>query len=285
MAANLGATNALDGHLLPGLSPAGVPRGLAGTAVPFRYNRLDDLQAIISNSADLAAIVMEPVRSSEPEKGFLENVRTLATDIGAVLIFDEVTSGWRLNSGGVHLLYGVDPDLAVFAKAISNGYPMAAIIGQANIMQAAQNSFISSTSWTERIGPTAALATIRKFKRCEVAKHLGAIGQQVQEGWRVAAAYAGLPLSVSGIAPLAHFSFDYPNDLELRTLFTQLMLEHGFLAKNAFYATYSHQDFHIKSYLGAVAETFALLSQAIEQNLVSTYLKGPVAHAGFHRLA
>ncbi|MCZ6873850.1 MAG: aminotransferase class III, partial [bacterium] len=162
---------------------------------------------------------------------------------------------------------------------------MAAIIGQANIMQAAQNSFISSTSWTERIGPTAALATIRKFKRCEVAKHLGSIGQQVQEGWRVAAADAGLPLSVSGMAPLAHFSFDYPNDLELRTLFTQLMLEHGFLAKNAFYATYSHQDFHIKSYLDAVAETFALLSQAVEQNLVSTHLKGPVAHAGFHRLA
>lgn len=284
LAANLGATDALDGHLLPGLAATGVPRGLAGSAIPFRYNRLDDLQAIVSDSPDLAAIVMEPVRSTEPEKGFLESVRTLASDIGAALIFDEVTSGWRLNSGGAHLVYGVEPDIAVFAKGISNGYPMAAIIGRERVMQAAQNSFISSTSWSERIGPTAALATIGKFKHCEVSKHLVATGQQVLEGWREVAATAGISITFSGIAPLAHFSFDYPNDLELRTLFTQRMLEYGFLAKNAFYATYAHQDFHISSYLDAVEEIFVFLSRAIEQDLVSTYLKGPVAHAGFYRL-
>ena len=130
LAANLGSDDALDGHLLPGLAPAGVPRGLAGTALPFHYNRLDELERIVAaHGPDLAAIVMEPVRSREPEPGFLESVRELADRAGAVLVFDEVTAAWRMNTGGAHLRYGVTPDIAVFAKAISNGYPMAAIIG------------------------------------------------------------------------------------------------------------------------------------------------------------
>ncbi|MGH9345269.1 MAG: aminotransferase class III-fold pyridoxal phosphate-dependent enzyme, partial [Terriglobia bacterium] len=173
LAANLSAQGALDLHLLPGLEPAGVPTCLAGTAAPFHYNRLDQLQNIVSESPrELAAIVMEPIRSQEPAPGFLESVRGLADECGAVLIFDEVTAGFRLNTGGAHLRYGVTPDIAVFAKAISNGYPMAAVIGKGSVMQAAQESFISSTYWTERIGPAAALATIRKHRRCDVSKQL-----------------------------------------------------------------------------------------------------------------
>lgn len=286
LAANLAAESALDGHLLPGLDPAGVPRGLQGTALPFRYNHIEELHAVVARCRrELAAIVMEPVRGHDPEPGFLEQVREMATEIGAVLIFDEITAGFRLTTGGAHLLYRVVPDIAVFAKAMSNGYPMAAIIGRGEVMQAAQSTFISSTAWTERIGPAAALATIRKHQRCDVPTHLVRVGQCVQEGWQKAATDAGLRIDVGGIAPLSHFAFLDEPAQAMHTLFTQMMLERGFLASKGFYATYAHQDTHLECYLAAVEETFALLAQARQQDRVYQMLQGPVAHTGFHRLA
>ena len=231
LAANLGESTSLDGHLLPGLDSTGVPRGLRGTMIPFHYGRLDELEAIVdARGGELAAVVMEPLRSSEPPAGFLEGVRALATRAGAALVFDEVTSGFRLLSGGAHLRYGVQPDVAVFAKGMSNGYPMAAVIGTAGVMEAAQGSFISSTYWTERIGPTAALATIVKHRRERVHEHLIALGTRVQDGWAALARRHGLHVHVGGIAPLGHLKFEYPNALAVRTLFTQLMLDRGILA-------------------------------------------------------
>jgi glutamate-1-semialdehyde 2,1-aminomutase len=285
LAANLAEDSALDGHLLPGLEPAGVPRGLLGTALPFRYNHFEELQAIVTqNRNELAAIVMEPIREHEPQPGFLDQVRAIAAEIGAVLIFDEITAGFRLTSSGAHLLYGIEPDLAVFAKAISNGYPMAAIIGRGEVMQAAQQTFISSTYWTDRIGPVAALATIRKHQRCQVAQHLIRMGELIQVGWQIAAERAGLPIEVSGLKPLSHFTFKGENSQAAQTLFTQLMLERGFLATKVFYATYAHQDEHIESYLAAVEDSFVVVAQALEQGSLSKMLKGPVAHTGFRRL-
>lgn len=285
LAANLAEEKALDGHLLPGLEPAGVPRGLLGTALPFRYNHIEELHAIVSKySGELAAIVMEPIRDHDSEPGFLEEVRDIATRLGAVLIFDEITAGFRLNTGGAHLLYGIQPDMAVFAKAMSNGYPMAAVIGRGDVMQAAQTTFISSTYWTDRVGPVAALATIRKHRRCDVSKHLMRVGSLVQEGWQTAAKRAGLPIEVSGIAPLGHFTFDGEEKQAVQTLFTQLMLERGFLATNAFYSTYAHQDQHIKSYLESAEQVFAQVAEALGSDTVTSRLKGPVAHTGFRRL-
>jgi glutamate-1-semialdehyde 2,1-aminomutase len=174
--------------------------------------------------------------------------------------------------------------MAVFAKAISNGYPMAAIIGRGNVMQAAQSTFISSTYWTDRIGPTAALATIRKHRRCDVAKHLIRMGELVQAGWRRAGECAGLQLEVGGIAPLGHFAFPGEQKQAAKTLFIQLMLERGFLASTAFYATYAHQEEHVESYLAAVQEVFVQIAEALQRNTVMAQLRGPVAHAGFYRL-
>jgi len=285
LAANLAAEGALDGHLLPGLEPAGVPRGLAGTALPFHYNRIEELQAIVAQYRDdLAAIVMEPIRDREPESGFLKQVREIATQVGAVLIFDEITAGFRLNTGGAHLLYGVEPDIAVFAKGISNGYPMAAIIGRRHVMESAQSTFISSTYWTERIGPAAALATIRKHRRCKVWNHLIRIGRRMQTGWQAAAERVNLQLEVGGIAPLGHFALVGEQKQAARTLFTQLMLERGFLAASSFYATYAHQDQHVESYLMSAEEVFAVVAEALEHEMVIGMLKGPVAHSGFQRL-
>jgi len=285
LAANLAEEKALDGHLLPGLEPAGVPRGLRGTTLPFRYNHLEELKAVVdTHRTDLAAIVMEPIRDHQPEPGFLEGVREIATAINAVLIMDEVSAGFRLTTGGAHLTFHIEPDMAVFAKAISNGYPMAAIIGKRAVMEAAQSSFISSTYWTERVGPTAALATIRKHKKHDISKHLMRIGKLVQDGWQNAADEVGLPVEVGGIYPLSHFVIQHEESQAAHTLFTQLMLERGFLASRAFYATYAHQDEHVKSYLNAVRESFTVLTEALKANSLQTFLKGPVAHSGFKRL-
>jgi len=285
LAANLGEEDALDGHLMPGLEPAGVPRCLGGTAFGFHYNKVEELKALVSqHKGEIAAVVMEPVRNYDPEPGFLEEVGEIATSIKAVLIFDEVSSGWRLTTGGAHLLYKVAPDMAVFAKAMSNGYPMAAIIGIGEVMQAAQDSFISSTYWTERIGPAAALATIKKHQRYHVAEHLIKVGQRIQSGWKATADRYNLKITVSGIPPLGHFSFDGENGEAMRTLFTQEMLQREFLATNAFYASYAHQDRHVESYLQAVDETFAFIARAVAQKEVEKLLQGPVAQSGFRRL-
>jgi glutamate-1-semialdehyde 2,1-aminomutase len=285
LAANLAEDHALDGHLLAGLSPVGAPRGLTGTMFPFRYNKIDELKAIVAEQGQgLAAIVMEPARNEGPALGFLEEIRQIATRIGAVLIFDEVTSGWRVNTGGIHLTYGVNPDIAVFAKGMANGYPMAAVIGIREVMEAAQNSFISSTFWTEKIGPVAALATINKHRRENVARHLIQVGERVQLGWQQAAEREGLKLHVGGIAPLSHFQLDHDDAVALTTLFIQLMLDRGFLASSQFYSSYAHQPRHIDSYLASVSEVFGIVAQAIKEDRVAQLLRGPVKHSGFQRL-
>jgi glutamate-1-semialdehyde 2,1-aminomutase len=285
LAANLAEERALDGHLLPGLESSGVPRGLQGTALPFRYNHPEELEAIVArHRGDLAAVVMEPIRDHEPEPGFLNRADELAKSAGAVLVVDEVSAGFRLNTGGAHLKYGLKPDIAVFAKALGNGYPIAAVIGRADVMQAAQETFISSTNWTERIGPAAALALVRKHQRRDVGSHLVRIGKLVQDGWRAAALSVGLELEVGGIPPLGHFSLPGAQRPEAETLFTQMMLDRGFLATTGFYATFAHEDDHVRAYLGATKDVFETIAMSLADGTLVSRLRGPVAHTGFRRL-
>lgn len=286
LAANLAEDHALDGHLLPGLAPSGVPRGLMGTALPFRYNHLEDLEAIVAKRGDeLAAVVMEPIRNLEPVPGFLEGVRQICNRIGAVLVIDEVSVGWRLITGGAHLVYGLEPDIAVFAKAISNGYPMAAIIGRRDVMQSAQSTFISSTYWTERIGPAAALATIAKHRRCNVPQHLQRIGMMVRDGWRIAAERTGLPTHIGGLVLMSSFAIQHPLAQAASTLFTQIMLHKGYLATKAFNTTLAHDDQIIEEYLQATEGAFEIMARTLVKGNVADLLEGPVAHTGFARLS
>lgn len=285
LSANLADDDVLDGHLLPGLLPKGVPRGLKGTMLPFRYNKIEELEKIIAeHGSELAAISMEPLRERGPEGDFLHQVRALATKAGAVLIFDEVTSGFRLACGGAHLTLGVEPDIAVFAKALGNGYPCAAIIGRRPVMESAQKTFISSTYWTERIGPTAALAAIHKFQKLNVHEHLIHMGTLVQQGWKRAAEQAGLSLTIDGIESLSHFSIESAFGEAPRTLYTQLMLPKGFLALNKFYAMYAHTEEQVRRYLAATEDAFSIVARAIKEEKVMEMLRGPAAHAGFKRL-
>ena len=189
-----------------------------------------------------------------------------------------------MTDGGIHLLLNVNPDIAVFAKAMANGYAMSAVIGTEEVMQAAQSTFISSTNWTERIGPVAALATICKFRRQKVAKHLIAIGSQVMGGWETAARKVGLKLHASGLPSLCHFAFEHEEELVLATLFTQIMLEKGYLACGQFKPSFAHTQQQVDEYLAAVEEAFAILAESLDRGTSALLLKGPVAQRGFYRL-
>ena len=283
LSSNLADNANLDGHLLPGLDPKGVPRGLIKTAIPFEYNNIEKLESIVREN-DIGVIVVEPIRHQEPLNNFLKRVREIANDIQAVLIFDEITSGWRLTTGGAHLLYNVNPDIMVSAKAISNGFPMSAIIGKGSIMDAAQKSFISSTYWTERIGPTAAIATINKLQDKKVPIHLDKIGKIIGDGWKKLANKHNLNIDILPPNALVTFNLNYKNAQELKTLFIQEMLKRGFLASTSVYVSYSHNEIHINEYYNNVDAVFGILKQAIEQKNVLNLLEGPIAHTGFQRL-
>lgn len=285
LSSNLGDEKSLDGHLLPGLNPLGVPRALKGLTYPFNYNDTEGFLRLVEEHKDnIGVVVMEPIRNFTPDKEFIKTIMQVTSDLGIVLIVDEITAGFRLNNGGAHLLYDLEPDIAVFAKGMSNGFPMAAIIGKSDVMEVVQDTFISSTYWTERVGPTAALATIRKIKENNVSGHLSKIGKKMKDAWESLASRHDLSIEVSGIDPLGHFDFKYKNSLVLKTLFTQLMLEKGFLVSTAFYASFAHKEEHIESYLKAADEAFGFISKSIEEGTTEKYLKGPVCHAGFKRL-
>ena len=283
LSANLADDNSLDGHLLPGLEPAGVPRGLKGSAIPFNYNKIEELEKLVENN-EIGVIVVEPIRHHEPKHDFLKNVRRIAEEIDAVLIFDEITSGWRMNIGGAHELYNVHPDIAVYGKGMSNGFPMAAVVGRGEVMDVAQNSFISSTYWTDRIGPVASIATLNKLSDGNVPAHLINIGNLISEGWKKLANSHNLEIDVMGIPPLTTFAFNHEDSQALHTLFTQEMLNRGFLASKSVYVSYSHTEEHIDNYLENVDDVFEVVEMAVEKDTVHEILKGPVAHTGFKRL-
>ena len=285
LSANWAAGN-LDGHLLPGLAPKGVPSQLAKTALPFAYNNLDELEAIVEkHGSELAAIVMEPTRMFAPRPGFLEGVRDIAKRCGAVFVLDEISLGWRLALGGAHLKYGVEPDIAVFAKAMGNGHPTAAVVGRGDVMDAAQESFISSTYWTEGVGSAAALATIRKMQSIDVRAHIARIGTMLREGLMKLAEKHGLPLATYGHPPLPCFKFEHPDDLSLQTLYTARMLDRGILANFAISICLAHTETHVDQYLAAADEVFAELAEAMEKGDAAKRIGGPVRHTGFTRLA
>ena len=291
LAANLrekqgnGSTDPLHAHLLPGLEPAGVPAGLLNTALPFAYNCIDELRAHVRQyGSELAAVVMEPTRSTDPAPGFLEDVRQLCDECGALLIFDEISSGWRMHLGGVHLRYGVSPEVAVFAKALGNGHPIAAILGRRGVMDAAQGSFISSTYWTEGVGPAAAVATIHKLQRVDVPAHVARIGERFRSRWHELGTEHGVPVEATGHSALLHLGFRHPDAAALGTLFTMRMLEHGFLTGPGFYPSLAHDDHHLDAFFLAADRVFAELAKSIQKEDTRTRIGGPVRHQGFARL-
>jgi glutamate-1-semialdehyde 2,1-aminomutase len=283
LAANLAGEQNLAGYLLPGLEPKGVPQNLAGSVLPFRYNDLPQLQALVKEN-DIGVIKMEVSRNAGPAEGFLESVRKLASDNGIVLVFDECTSGFRQTFGGLHKIYGVEPDMAMFGKALGNGYAITAVIGRREIMQAAQGTFISSTFWTERIGPTAALKTLEVMERDRSWETITATGNQIGKQWQALAAKYELPLQLSGLPALIAFNLPLSDMLKYKTLITQEMLKKGFLAGTSVYVCTKHSDAVVEQYFSALEPVFALIKECESGRSIDQLLEGPVCHAGFKRL-
>tara|TARA_B100000674_G_scaffold499316_1_gene543911 strand:+ start:4772 stop:6799 length:2028 start_codon:yes stop_codon:yes gene_type:complete len=283
ISANLGDSDGLSGHLLPGLDPNGVPSSLRGTAFPFNYNDFQGLKDLVDNH-EIGVIKMEVVRNSEPENNFLHEVRKLATRNGIVLIFDECTSGFRESYGGLHKKYGVEPDMAMFGKALGNGYAVTAVIGRREVMEAAQTSFISSTFWTERIGSVAALKCLEIMERDRSWETITQAGLKIRRGWQKLAEKYELPIVHMGLPALAGFSFNLENSLKYKTLITQEMLKKGFLAGTSIYASIEHTESVINDYFSNLEPVFELIKECEMGQSVDDLLTGPVCHDGFKRL-
>lgn len=287
IAANLGNNSSLDGQLLPGLDPAGVPRGLAGSALTFYGNDYEGFDALMAQYGDrLACVIMEPVRGGSMENEFRKHIRAATKKAGVLLIYDEITIGWRYCFGGSHLELDVTPDMATFAKALGNGHPIGAVIGTKEAMDGAQSSFISSTYWTEAVGPAAALATIEKMERTKVWEHVAAVGKTLKKDWAEAAKRNGIALNAGGLDCLPHFSFA-ENHLETRTLYTVLMLKEGYLAGGSCYPTLAHNEQVLAQHREVIDKVFYQIAQIIKaggKEAILEAIGGPVAQTGFKRL-
>ena len=257
LAVNLGETPDQRGKVLGGFPPDGVPENLRGTAACFHFDDTEEFDKVVAQYADrLACVIIETARSTDPAPGFLEHIRAETKRIGAIMILDEITVGWRNNWGGYHLKLGITPDMAIYGKCLGNGHPISAVIGTAEAMEGAERAFISSTYWTESVGPTAALTAVKEMKRTRVWEHVWKTGEAVTNILKDASAKYGIPMNVGNSFPtLNRFSFT-ENSAQMRTLFTTLMLEQGILAGTSFYPTLAHNEQSLVAYAEAVDITF-----------------------------
>jgi glutamate-1-semialdehyde 2,1-aminomutase len=284
LSANHNSSDSLSGHLLPGLNPSGVPKVLKDTVIPFHYNNYEELVDLVEKH-DIGVIKMEVLRNFGPEDNFLHKVRELATQKNIVLIFDECTSGFRETFGGIYKKFAVEPDVAMYGKTIGNGYALTAVVGKRSVMEAAQTSFISSTFWTERIGPTAALATLKVMEEVKSWEIITSIGSKVQEGWKTLASTHSLEIELAGIPALSTYSFKSENALAYKTLIAQEMLKKNILASTNFYASIAHEDIYLEKYFSELDKVYGIIRKCENQELnIIELLNGPICHSGFKRL-
>tara|TARA_B100001057_G_scaffold501098_1_gene620523 strand:- start:22995 stop:25028 length:2034 start_codon:yes stop_codon:yes gene_type:complete len=284
LSANLKSTDGLKPHLMPGLDPAGVPKSLKNTAIPFNYNKFHELEKIVREH-DIGTIKMEVSRNQKPENNFLKKVRALCNKKKIILIFDECSSGFRQSFGGLHKIYGVNPDMAWFGKALGNGYGITAIIGKREIMDCAQNSFISSTFWSERSGPVAANKTLDIMEKTKSWETITEIGNEVQKKWKFLAKKNNINIQLNGIPALSTFSIVSNDWLKYKTFITQEMLKKGYLATNAIFVSVKHNTKILKNYFEILDQLFYQISEFERgKKSVDEKLKGVICHSGFKRL-
>ena len=283
LATNLDDEKSLNKHLLPGLKPRGVPINLKGTTLPFTYNNLKEFKELISKH-DIGAVKMEVQRSVPPKSGFLEEIRRICDEKQIILIFDECTSGFRETFGGLHKKYNVFPDIAILGKALGNGYAITSVIGKENIMDVAQATFISSTFWTERIGPVAALETLKIMEKEKSWEYVTSLGKYLKKKWNNLANINNLSVEISGLSALPTISFKNKNNLLYKTLITQEMLKKGYLASTLCYLSTAHNEQIIDNYIEELNEVFYLISKCEKEGTINKYLTSDVCHSGFERL-
>lgn len=283
LAANLSQAESLDGQLLPGLLPRGVPRGLTDTTTVFDPADPDYLEALLA-SGEYAAVKMEVARSQYPSRESLQRLRTICDSYGTLLIFDECTTGFRETEGGLHLRFGVSPDLAMFGKAMGNGYAITAVLGTDSVMSEVEKTFISSTFWTERIGPSAALATIEEMKRINSWDLIPEIGLEIKEFWRDLFIEVGLDHNVYGVDSLPTFALEVDNWPAVKTYIIQEMLSRGYLTSNAIYPSTLHRGAILDQYKFHFRATLQKVAGLIQGSSIEQHLIGDIAKSSFSRL-
>jgi glutamate-1-semialdehyde 2,1-aminomutase len=203
---------------------------------------------------------------------------------GILLIFDECTSAFRENFGGLHMKYGVYPDIATFGKALGNGYAISAIIGKKKYMKFADVTFMSSTFWTERIGPSAALKTLEVMERKKTWKTISKMGEYIKQKWKILSKKHKLPIQIFGLNSLCGFKILSKKSNLYKTLITQEMLKRGFLSNNLVYVCVEHSKKIVDKYFYNLDQVFHIISRCEKGENIKKYLKGPESLISFKRL-
>jgi glutamate-1-semialdehyde aminotransferase len=268
----------------------GVPEAVRELTKTFEYNRIDTLHRLFrENPGEIAAVIMEPVGAMPPENHFLHQVQELALREGAVFILDEIITGFRFAMGGAQEFFGVIPDLATFGKAMSNGMPLSALVGRAEIMKEMEEVFFSFTFGGEALSLAASLATIKEMEEKRVLEHIWRQGAKLQEGYNRIAGGLGLTdyTRMTGYPPRPIASF-FPAEgmdpLETKSLVQQELLKRGILWAAYHAISFSHSDEDIKRTLEAFAEALDILRGAIREKNVRKYLQGPPVKPVFRKL-
>ena len=280
LSGKLNKSNNLESFLFSNLPIKGVPKNLKNTTYTFEYNNLVQLKKLISKK-NIGIIKMEVARNEEPKNNFLKEVRKLCDKKNIILIFDECTSGFRKTFGGLHKYYKVIPDIAIFGKALGNGYAINAIIGKKNIMESAKSTFISSTFWTERIGSVAGLKTLEIMKKTKSWENISKTGRYIKKNWREISSSTGINIKIMGIDALPNFNFQHKNHLYFKTFLSQEMLKNKILAGNSVYVSTSHNKKNLDKYFLTLEKVFKKVKNCIDQKEnIKSLLKVPVCIAG-----
>ena len=278
LSANINSKKNLDQHLMSGLNYDGIPSNLKDTSFTFPYNNFQYLSKLIVKK-NIGIIKMEVMRNMKPQNDYLQKIRSICNEKKIILIFDECTSGYRENMGGIHLKFKINPDMAIFGKALGSGFAINAIIGKKKIMQKAENTFISSTFWGERIGYTAALSSINEFKRLKVFKKINDNGKMIKNIWSNLSKKNNIPIKVMGTNGIP--SFEFCNDhAKNKTFLTQEMLKNKILATNIVYVNIFHNKNNIKRYADILNKIF----YDISTKNIKKILKSKVCYKPINRI-
>ena len=274
LAANLTSKKNLNNHLIKNLNPHGVPSNLKNTVFTFEYNNISSLKKVISEH-DIGIIKMEVKREEDPKNNFLQEVRKIADKKNIILIFDECTSGFRKTFGGLHKHYKVKPDMAMFGKALGNGYAITAVIGKRSIMESASTNFISSTMWTERIGTSAAIECLNVMENMKSWQKISQTGIWLKEQWKKLAKLHKLKIEIQGLDAIPNFIFKSQNHNSYKTLITQELLKKNLLATNKIFISVLHNKKNLQNYLNEMDKVFSLISRIENGEKIENYLKYP----------
>ena len=271
LSSNLINKKNLENHLMNNLKFKGVFKNLKNSSFPFAYNDFESLNKLIEKKK-IGIIMMEVTRTYSPKNNFLKKIRKLCDKKKIILIFDECTSGFRENLGGKHLQFKINPDLAMFGKAIGNGYAINAIIGRKKYMKNAEKTFISSTFWTERVGSIAALSTINYMEQNKTYIKIRNQGKKIKLRWKQLSQKYNLDLDIVNLDSLPMFIFKENHELK-KSYIIEEMLKAGILASNMVYVSISHTNKVLNIYFKELEKIFYNLSTFSSNDLKKKLIK------------